>query len=106
MQDYMLLVSTQAWMNSRPLSTLTDFSITRKIMDKEMEHGKMRNQAALFHMTWRFHEGGQEFRWLTRDEASYMLTQHANASGIGNGHKTGVPPLNQWEPILGDGNRR
>ena len=37
-------------------------------MDKEMEYGEVRNQTALFHMTWKFHKGG--FGWLSRDKAS------------------------------------
>ena len=54
------------------------------------------NQATLFHMTWRFHEGGQEFQQLSREEAIYMITRHANASGIGNRHETSIPALDQW----------
>ena len=102
MHTYMVLLATQPWMNSCPLSTLIDSSIVRKIVDKEQEYGEMTNQTALFHMAWWFHTEGQEFGWLSRDGESYVLTRYTNASWIGNrnGHKMSVPPLEQCEAIL------
>ena len=44
-------MTTGIWMNSRLLSTLTNSSIIRKIMEKELEYSKMMNHMVLFHMT-------------------------------------------------------
>ena len=91
MHNYRVILVMHIWMNSRLLSTLTNSSIIRKIMDKELEYGEVMNQIALFHMAWRFHEGGQEFGWFSRDDASYVPTRNTNAPGIGNGHDTIAP---------------
>ena len=93
-----VVLATQIWIYSHPLSTLTNSSITGKIMDQELTFNSAGTQKC-------FHEGGQYSRELSREEAALVLTAYANLFGVGNMQALGVLPLAQCDVVLGSGDR-